>query len=494
MTGFTEAERYLARLAKRSFLSLWSHQNLFRDEFDSKSGSREGKEVCDLAVIFGNHVLLFSDKDCKYKETQDPKVGWRRWYKRAIESSARQLYGAERWIGDFPKRVFLDSACEISFPIDIPNSEEIVFHRIAVVHSISDACRRYFGGGSGSLIFNSCIQDSQHIDENCLPFYVGIIDSTKGHVHVLDDTTLDILMRYLDTPADFIAYLEKKERLISNVNIASAGEEELLAVYLSNLNSDGEHDFDFPKEADLVALDESHWNAYITNPQAQEKLEADKVSYLWDELIEEFSKHIIAGTQHFTTHPEIRDSEVGMRMMARTSRFERRGLSEALLDFFSKAQGQFKAARYLISPQYGDTAYVFLLLKYLPEKPYEEYRIVRRNALELYLNGLKLRYPQLEHIVGMAFDSDIGQGGSEDFMYLDARNWDSSGDEQLEKTLKELNILQSDPSKNITRLHRQEYPELVRQRIPMKNKDANKPCPCGSGKKFKKCCGRRTMP
>jgi uncharacterized protein YecA (UPF0149 family) len=46
----------------------------------------------------------------------------------------------------------------------------------------------------------------------------------------------------------------------------------------------------------------------------------------------------------------------------------------------------------------------------------------------------------------------------------------------------------------------QEYPETSTQRRGdlrhttdyMKGRDRNSPCPCGSGKKFKKCCGRST--
>ena len=75
---------------------------------------------------------------------------------------------------------------------------------------------------------------------------VGQVDPKKGYVHCLDDTTFGILLKTLDTLSDFVAYLTKKERFISNGHMLSAaGEEELLAYYLTHLNDNKEYDFAF---------------------------------------------------------------------------------------------------------------------------------------------------------------------------------------------------------------------------------------------------------
>ncbi|MEP6888591.1 MAG: hypothetical protein ABI945_09770, partial [Nitrospirales bacterium] len=39
--------------------------------------SNGGKELCDLLVIFGNHVILFSDKCCEYPLHSDPNIAWK---------------------------------------------------------------------------------------------------------------------------------------------------------------------------------------------------------------------------------------------------------------------------------------------------------------------------------------------------------------------------------------------------------------------------------
>jgi hypothetical protein len=46
--------------------------------------------LVDLLVVFGTD-LLFSDKHCAFQPDVDIKVAWPRWYKRAIEKSARQV-------------------------------------------------------------------------------------------------------------------------------------------------------------------------------------------------------------------------------------------------------------------------------------------------------------------------------------------------------------------------------------------------------------------
>ena len=60
--GATLAEEYLGRLCGRTFLSLWSYLGVHRDKGIKNGG--DGKEVCDLLVVFDNHIIIFSDKDC----------------------------------------------------------------------------------------------------------------------------------------------------------------------------------------------------------------------------------------------------------------------------------------------------------------------------------------------------------------------------------------------------------------------------------------------
>lgn len=64
-------------------------------------------------------------------------------------------------------------------------------------------CARF--GGSGSLILDSDIIGQAHTT----PFVIGQVDPARAYVHVFDDTSLDIVMKTLDTVSDFVAYLCK---------------------------------------------------------------------------------------------------------------------------------------------------------------------------------------------------------------------------------------------------------------------------------------------
>ena len=206
--GATDSERYLIQLARKAFLSLWSYPNLFTDEGRTKCKG-DGKELCDLLVVFGNNILVFSDKHCEFPSHSNIKVSWSRWYRRAIEKSARQLSGAEKFLKEHPTRIFLEKDCQARLPIDLPDSRVARYFLIAVTRGSYEVAKHFWGGGSsGSLMLNSTIEGSTHYET---PFCVGFPLPGRRFVHILDEMTVDILLEELDTIPDLIAYLECKE-------------------------------------------------------------------------------------------------------------------------------------------------------------------------------------------------------------------------------------------------------------------------------------------
>ena len=89
--GLTPTERYLARLAERSFLNLWSYPNPYRDQ--GQRGVGDGKELCDLLVVCGRDIIIFSEKNIGWPSSPDVKTAWRRWAKRALLDATRQARG-----------------------------------------------------------------------------------------------------------------------------------------------------------------------------------------------------------------------------------------------------------------------------------------------------------------------------------------------------------------------------------------------------------------
>ena len=442
--GVTESERYLKTLCDRTFLSLWSYPGVYRDQ--KRSGKGDGKEVCDLLVVFENHVVIFSDKDCAFLDSGDLVKDWGRWFRKAVKKSADQVWGAERWIRDHPDRLFVDRACEHEFPIDLPDPDKAIFHRIVVAHDSADRCRQAFGSGSGSFILDTTVAGAAHHDANqhdVQPFRIGDIDPARGYVHVLDDTTLDILLATLDTITDFVEYLTRKEDLVRGGRaVMAAGEEDLLAFYLSDIDENEQHAFVVPPDVNGLFIDEGHWEYFSRHPQRYAQVEANRVSYAWDALIEKFNGHIIGRTQYYTSHSSVRTSVKIVRLLAREGRTRRRMLASGLLEVVAdELPEEGRRSRQVFPSRPGDPYYVFLTLWRPRGVGYEEFREVRRKLLEAYCMVLKTMYPDAKDIVGIATEDRTAVSRSEDAIYFDAREWDEEDQSEALSLQKELDIM-----------------------------------------------------
>jgi hypothetical protein len=486
-SGTTKSERYLAKLCKRSFLSLWSYPGVFRDQ-GQRGNKGDGKEVCDLLVVFENHIIIFSDKDCRFSDAPDLKVAWGRWFKRAVQQSAQQVWGAERWIRQFPKRLFLDRACRVPFPIDLPELDCAVFHRIVVAHDASRACKARLGG-SGSLMIDTSVVGGDHLK---MPFTIGQLNPAEGYVHVFDDTTLDIVMSTLDTISDFTWYLAKKESFLTGPKfVRAAGEEELLAIYLRQLNEDGEHDFVIPREHDydLVVLQEGFWENFVQSPERQSQIQADEVSYSWDKLTEKFAGHAMSGTQYWTSGRSLNEQEIMFRFLAREPRIRRRMLAVAMHEVLKRSLTSNSAfdARVIQPSKPGDPYYIFVFLKRKPGVTDEQYRTVRRNLLFNYCSVVKLRFPDAMHIVGIATEAWLQPQRSEDMVYADVSEWSAEQQAEAQRIQDEIGLLSKiKPSRSRDYEYPVDHTGNPRMRTVISR---NSPCPCGSRERYKNCHG-----
>ena len=300
--------------------------------------------------------------------------------------------------------------------------------------------------------------DLKGIENHSQPFIVGDLNPSGSFVHILDDTSLEILMKTMDTIVDLTAYLRKKETLLRSPQVIwAAGEEELLATYLKNMNKDGEHDFDLPTEYNFIAIDEGYWEAFQRNPQRLAQLEANRISYAWDGLIEDFNKHALEGTQFSCWPPGIRSTERIVRFMARESRLRRRMLAKALAEILETTTPHLRMLRVIKSLRPGDPYYVLLLFPYREDKSYEENRHVRQVYLEACCRVVKHVYPDALDIVGIATESGQGEERSEDSVYLDARGWTEEMDANAITDQQKLGIL---IKPTIFRGREKEYPEV----------------------------------
>lgn len=435
--GINESERYLKQLCDRTFLSLWSYSGIYSNEGLNKN--KQGKEVCDLLAIFENNIIIFSDKDCGFTDSGDLEVDWNRWFKKSIQKSAQQLWGAEKWIAKHPNCLFLDNLCNQPFPLYIPDLESAKFHLISVAHSSSDRCRQELGG-SGSLKIEIAKDKAQSkaVKGATSPFQIGDLDPNRTFVHILDDLSLDSVLKTLDTVSDFVAYLSKKEALCrSGCDISVASELELLAYYHQFINEEGERDFFIPKDSNggksQLFLPEGLWDKFEQSPERKAKLQQDMISYEWDALIERASLYCLSEKLKHTSHSTIAEQEILLRYLARENRLHRRILAQTLYELvYSAPTDGTVTVRYLPHPSSEKLVYIFMVFPHLEGVSYEEYRYQRRENLRLRCLVAKIRKPDAQHFIGLATETKLlrEEGRSEDFIHMDLTEWTSEDEVQ----------------------------------------------------------------
>lgn len=452
--GVTESERYLAKLADKSFLNLWSYPSPFRDQ--KHDGKGDGKELCDLLVICGQHIIIFSDKMNEWPNG-DLNTAWCRWAK-SLKKSAAQTKGAERWITKFPERIFLDRECTVPFPIDFPPSEEKIVHRVLVAGGATSACRKHLGEGSGSMIVKPAILEDAHWSNkngDVHPFSIGDLDPAGSFVHVFDEVALDLVLAELDTVRDFTDYLEKRQAFIRSGELLEAhGEENLMAFYAVRINADGDHDFVCDDKATPIVIDRHHYQNFIANPRYIAKKRDDEISYLWDKLIEAFTNHMLDGTSITLDGYEfdLRKNELGVRYMALQRRFIRRAHGEAVRGALLKGKDHDCFFRVMFSKpesKESETAFFIQTFKYLDWMEelggYEKYRQKRNERALVYAQGLLERYSHLERVIGFSREPpDQGRGISEDLIYAEQTEWTEEDRLMIKQECKTYNVLQGE--------------------------------------------------
>lgn len=400
---FNESEQLVYDICKKSFLSLWSYANPL---------GKDSKELCDILIVCDPDIIIFSVKDIRITDSGDISTDWKRWRKRAIDASAKQIYGAERWIKGASHVIRSDGSVGIKFP------EKGVrrIHRIAIALG----------------------------DQGKAPIKFG--DLGKGFVHVFDKISLNIIMGELDTIEDFVEYLSAKERLYlsGKKTLSPSGEEDLLALYLDEGRQ-------FPDEFDMLVIDDNLWEGFKESDDYKAKKEADGISYAWDRLTEVLCKDILHGNLEFG--PELNDSEIAVRTMVRENRFGRRLLGQSFVEFYELARQ--KKVRSRMALGNSNTTYVFLAM---PHGEDREYRKAVLGGHCLVARGLN---KDRNTVIGLATERyEEGKGFSFDLVYLNIPQWTDELQKQIEYAQKEFGYF---ASLKYMKIHEDEYPQITKK-------------------------------
>ena len=384
--GLTESEKFVNSICERAFLNLWTHPNPI---------GKKGKELCDCLIVCGKHIVIISVKDIKYKDTGD-EAGWKRWTKAAIDKSASQIWGAERWLNSSVKFTRHDGR-----QVELPIKENRIVHRI----SVSLGAQRKIPTQSGDL--------------------------GNGIVHVCDEFSLGAIFGLLDTITDFVSFLTDVEALINRANIVfnGGGIEDLLAIYLLN-----NHSFPY-EEAELIIIDDTVFKGFISSDDYRAIQESYKDSYFWDKLIEHFVGDLLTnGIFEYGTN-QATDNQYALIQMALQPRGHRANLVDAFSEFLQKPELKI-AARVVLAHQ--NTAFVF----HLGPSSDREARVQELGLRSLVVRG---RLPDVKIVVGISRDK-LGPsvvGYSHDIVYVDIPEWDDDFEEQVNKIQKELGYFEN---------------------------------------------------
>lgn len=482
-TGVTATERLLADFCERSFLKLWSYPNPHKDD---------GHELCDLLAVFDNHVFIFFDRENVLPEASgtDSQVLWERWKRNVIDRQIKTAHGAERYIRS-GRPIFIDPKREKPFPVVFDRGAAVV-HKIVVAHGATEACERASPKNiSGSL----AITYTETVDGPSNPFHIEI-DKGKP-VHIFDSHNMPILLRELDTVGDFSAYLDEKARAASTFDYLSyCGEEDLLAHYLLNYDDAAKRHVIGPKEAGGftgVMIGEGEWRDFTETELYKNTRDEDCISYFWDNLIQRTCQNHLDGTLGGGSN--IEGGQSAVYEMVKEPRFMRRGLAEKMLTAVERFpdEGTFVRQVTFLPSFVPNVGYVLLQLR-VPESLRADpgYRGKRQAMLEIACGAAKNKFPHLVKVIGIGIEAPKFSGGTvaEDFILMPCETWPDEAKAHYEELNRELNFFGTSSLR--------EFNDRVTQFVPP-NKDSNpptygkvgrnEPCPCGSGKKFKKCHG-----
>ncbi|NJR61026.1 MAG: hypothetical protein HC769_20675 [Cyanobacteria bacterium CRU_2_1] len=189
--------------------------------------------------------------------------------------------------------------------------------------------------------------------------------------------------------------------------------------------------------------------------QTGSKVEADIISYQWDGIIERLSYYCLQEKMYFTSHSGISEQEILLRLLAKENRFYRRILSEALCSLVYSASTSEVTTRYIRPLSSEGICYVFMVFPHFDCLTYKQYREEHRVALHERCYIAKRRFSDVQHVVGIATETNLLEGRSEDVIHIDLTEWTSGDEIQVKKIDEERRLIQN---LEMFLLHYDEYP------------------------------------
>ncbi len=342
------SEKYVASLCRKSFLPFWNFPNPI---------GKKKKELCDVLVVCGNYILIISVKDIQVSNHIDENIQYDRWVKKAVEDSAKQIYGAERFLKNTDDLFARNRKNKIPLP---PKANRIVL-RIAIA----------FGS------------------KNTFPLPFG--DFGQGFIHVFDEESTAILLNELDTITDFTEYLVNKEQFLKGKYFSMPKESDFLAFYFQT-------GLDIEEEVDSFVSDGTLWHSYIKLRQYKNWKKILPQSYIWDFMITHLYEYHITKETSDKRRYELEEAVRVISQESRNHRIELGGILDNAI--------QRKSLARMLKPLNDAThCYVFMPLT---SKNWDG----KEKELELRCVVARMENPSVEKVIGIGFGNN---GNGQDF-------------------------------------------------------------------------------
>lgn len=307
------AEQLVASLCEDAFFEDFCFKNPYY---------APGKELCDVLIVLGEVAIIWQIKSVeidsgKFNESD-------------VRKAVRQCRGARRRLLN----------CGVTSFVNTVNKNKIIdTSKIQEVFLIAA-----FEGGTPEF--------TQFYDQE-----------DNGNVHIFLESFTRFATKHLNTVSDFVEYLRCKEKFLAKYKrvVCTSGEQDLLAFYLKSARTFA--NMEDSNDADMMVIDLDGAAEELEN-QAEyiEKLDADKWSRVWDELIAMKRTALMTDASEATEN----DRDKFLQKMMSHSRFERRELGrqffEAAVEASKLPYEENRIFRRLVPQDSRGVTYVFVFI------------------------------------------------------------------------------------------------------------------------------------
>jgi hypothetical protein len=438
--GVTESEKILGDLCKRAFLRVWSHQNLYRDQ-GRNNGRGDGKELVDVLIVCGEDVIIFSDKSCHFSTKVDVGLAWDRWYRNSIVESAAQTYGAERWLKEFPGRIYRDRRCTIPFEAEIPSADVARIHRVAVASGLKQASIARPNVEPSLRLSPGVVGEDHFTKKGGVPFVIGQVDPARGYVHIWDARSVERLLQELDTISDLLRYLRWKEDLITSGRLLTAASESDLLGYFMLSREEEPTSRAAEGNPTPLTIKAGSWKKWANSKLRANRYRENRVSYFCDELINQMTDRILQGETLDPVADPYASAELAFGRFAREPRLTRRAIAQGWLERLTDPALMAAGAARVLRGIDGHTVYVIIIAPKLPGQSEEQYRDLRFKFLEGYCFPAMAAFSPPVHLIGFAMDPRNTRLDGLDVLYFDPAKWTAEAQTVAAKIRQEQRIL-----------------------------------------------------